>query len=446
MYWKSILTALMLVALTTVKAQEEVITLDIEQCIDIALENNLTLRRSQLQKESARISWNQSRANRLPNANVSAGYGLNFGRSIDPTTNDFITREINTLNFGGNTGLVLFDGFNINNSINQSKTSLEASEFDVEKATNDITLNIINLYLNVIYNRELLEIAKYQLESITNQLDRTKKLVASGSLPRTNELELISQQASNEVNLINAQNNLDLANLNLKQSMLIPSEQKIDLVIPEFSVESEEADLEVTVGEVYEMALATQPEIKSAKLRKESALLGVRVAQSGYVPTISAGAGFRTNYSDAFSFGGETDVASQFQNNLSKFVSLGIQIPIFNRLSVNSNIQRSKISLQQAELNAIEQMNTLRQTIETGYNNALAAAKTYSASIRRVEAVEESFRSVENQYNLGASNFTDYQVASNNLYQAKSDLVRAKFDFVFRKKLVDFYTGKPLEF
>ncbi len=444
MDYRTLLTAIFLLFFTSIYAQE-VRTLDIRECIDIALENNLNLRRSHLQREGARINYNQSRAARLPDANVSAGYGLNFGRSIDPTTNDFITREINTLNFGGNTGIMLFNGFNINNRINQAQTNLQASEYDVEKATNDITLNIINLYLTALFNTELLENAKYQLESSRNQLDRTQKLVASGALPRTSELELISQVAGDEVNLVNAQNNLDLAKLNLKQSMLIPASEEINVVMPDFDITVEEADLSITIQEVYESAMEIQPEIKSAELRKESALLGVKVAQSGYSPSISAGAGFRTNYSDAFSLGTETDVASQFQNNLSKFVSLGIQIPIFNRLSVNSDIQRSKITLQQAELDAIERSNTLRQTIESAYNNALAASKTYSASVKRVEALEETFRSIENQYNLGAANFTDYQLASNNLYQAKSDLIRAKFDFVFKKKLVDFYQGKPLD-
>ncbi|MEQ8336880.1 MAG: TolC family protein [Cyclobacteriaceae bacterium] len=445
MDFKLTLTVIFLFLFSSIKAQEEGTTLDIRECIDIALENNLTLRRSQLQREGARIDYNQSRAQRLPNANLSGGYGLNFGRSIDPTTNDFITREINTLNFGGNAGVVLFNGFNIHNTINRAETSLEASEFDVDKATNDITLNIINNYLTVLFNSELLENAKYQLESSKNQLERTKKLVASGALPRTNELELVSQVASDEVNLVNAQNNLDLAKLTLKQSMLIPASQKVNVVMPDLDITMEEADLSISVEQVYALALENQPEIRSADLKKESALLGVRVAQSGISPSITAGAGFRTNYSDAFSLGTETDVASQFENNLSEYLSLGIQIPIFNRLSVSSDIQRSKISLQQAELNAIEQRNTLRQTIESAYNNALAASKTYAASERRVEALEETFRSVENQYNLGAANFTDYQLASNNLYQAKSDLIRAKFDFVFKKKLVDFYQGKPLD-
>ncbi|XOV95204.1 MAG: TolC family protein [Bacteroidota bacterium] len=441
---KTSLTVVFLISIVSLQAQETT-TLDIRECIDIALENNITLRRSQLQRENSRISYSQSRAQRLPNANLSSGYGLNFGRSIDPTSNQFITREINTLNFGGNAGVTLFSGFNINHSINQAQTTLEASEFDVKKATNDITLNIINLYLNVLFNNEQLENAKYQLESSNNQLERTQKLVASGALPRTNELELVSQVASDEVNLVNAQNNLDIAKLNLKQSMLVPSSEKIDIIVPDLDIAMEEADMSITVEEVYDMALETQPEIKSAELKKQSALLGVKVAQSGYSPTVSAGAGFRTNYSDAYSFGTETDLASQFQNNLSKYLSLSIQIPIFNRLNVNSNIQRSKISLQQAELNTIEQQNTLRQTIESAYNNALAASKFYAASTKRVEALEETFRSVENQYNLGAANFTDYQLASNNLFQAKSDLIRAKFDFVFKKKLVDFYQGKPLD-
>jgi outer membrane protein len=135
---------------------------------------------------------------------------------------------------------------------------------------------------------------------------------------------------------------------------------------------------------------------------------------------------------------------SQFKDNLSRFISLNLNIPIFNRFNQRANVQRSKIQMQQASINSMEQRNILRQTIETAFNDAQAASKSYAAATRQVEALEETFRSIENQYNFGAANFTDYQVASNNLFRAKSDLSRAKFDYIFKKKLLDFYQGIPI--
>ena len=476
---RKIIAGLILVfPLSFIHAQDSLMILDVRQCVDIALENNLALRRSQLFKENSQINFNQARASQLPTLNLSGGYNVNFGRSIDPTTNQFIAQQINALGFSGSSNLTIFNGLRLTNSVRQSKIDLEAAGYDVDKAINDISLTILNAYLTVIFNQELLENAKYQLESSQKQLDRTKILVSSGALPRTNELELESQVASNEVALINAQNNLDLALLNLKQGMMIPSAQEIEILIPEIDVE--EVALDVTIEEVYNNSLQALPEIESARLNVESAQMGVRIAKAGYIPTLSASAGFRTNYSGAVDrpspiyegtepvpignvnndpslvvyveqprVVGEDPsytVSEQFESNLSQYIQVGLSIPVFNGLQAKSNVQRSRISLQQAEIDLLDQKNQLRQTIETAYNNALAASKTYSASLKQVEALEETFRSVENQYNLGASNFTDYQVASNNLYQAKSDLVRAKFDFVFKKKLVDFYQGKPLEF
>lgn len=456
--------------------QDSVYLLDLQECVRIALENNLTLKRSALLKENAKVNMDQSRASQLPSANLGGSYGYNWGRSIDPTTNQFSSQQIGFTGFNGSASMVVFNWFRLANSVKQNRLLLESAVLDEEKSRNDISLNIVTFYLNVIFNKELLENVEYQLESSEEQLERTKKLVASGALPRTNELELISQVASSEVNLINAQNSLDLAILSLKQGMMLTAIQKIDIVIPDIDASFEDL---TPLEQVYQSALSNMPEIKSAERQAQSAETGISVAKSGYTPTLSLNAGFSTNYSDAFgdrfiedptldpiSFdtGLRTDgdgivygtqsqgtfekygFSDQFRDNLSKQVSLNLSIPIFNNLSNTSNVQRQRIALAQAEINVDEQKNLLRQIVESAHNDANASSKVYSASEKQVQALEETFRSVESQYNLGAANFTDYQVASNNLFGARSDLVRAKYDYIFKMKILDFYQGKTLSF
>jgi outer membrane protein len=469
---KNVLIIALLTFTMSVSAQTSRV-LDLQQCIEIALENNLSVKRGMLSLENAKIDKFQARGNQLPNLNVSGNYGYNWGRSIDPTTNDFINQQITFSGLNGSSNVVLFNGFRLANSVKQAQVNVESNEYDLEKIKNDVTINIVTFYLNVIFNRELVENAEFQLNSSEEQLQRTKKLVASGALPLTNELELTSQVATNEVNLVNAQNNLDLALLSLKQAMLIPASESIDIVIPDIEPDTQEG-IGYSPQEVYDAAMNEMPEIQSAQLGLESALLGVKVAKAGGMPSLNLGGSFSTNYSDAYSravvtgsefveqdivFNGQTTTIAfeqptyiredvpfrdQIDQNLSRSLGISLSLPIFNRFSTHSNVQRARISLQQAEITVRERENTLRQQIESAYNDAQAAAKTYEANEKQVRALEETFRAVQNQYNLGAVNFTDFQVASNNLYRAKSDFVRAKYDYIFKVKILEFYKGNPL--
>jgi len=467
----TLLTLLTVMSLAVFAQEQRVMTL--QECVELATENNLNVQRSRLNLETAETNLKQTEFQQYPNANAGGSFGYSWGRSIDPTSNQFITQRINSTNLNASSGVNVFSGFQLANSIKQNRKDLQAAGFDVEKSTNDVQLNIVTFYLNVIFNKELLENASFQLQSSQNQLDRTEILVEAGSLPRSNELELISQVATGEVNVVTAENNLTLAYLILKQAMLLPVSDNIDVEIPDAQVEA--LDLSISPETVFGNAEQTLPEIKAADLRVTSAEFGYEVSRGGLYPSLRLNGGLRTNYSDAriafnpdgggafstvgglqtingvaiesFSATGSFETVgfgTQFQDNLSRFLSLNLSIPIFNGLSQRSTIQRSKIAMQQATINALEQRNFLRQIIESAYTDAVASSKTYAASTRQVETLEETFRSIENQYNLGASNFTDYQVASNNLFQAKSDQTRAKFDFIFKKKLLDFYQGKPI--
>ena len=467
----TLLTLLTFLGVTIYAQDTRLMTL--QECVDLAIKNNLNVQRANLGLQNAKIDLKESEFGRYPNANAGTSFDYSWGRSIDPTTNQFISQRINSFNLSGNSGVTIYGGSAITNTIKQAEKELAASELDVEKSINDVQLDVVTFYLNVIFNKELLENSRYQLESSQKQLERTKKLVENGALPRTSELELSSQVSTSEVNVINAENNLNLAFLKLKQVMLLSVNERIGVVIPELEVES--ADLSLTSEDVFINAEAAMPEIKSADLRKMSAEIGYQVAVGGLYPTLSLNAGVSTTYSDArvafVSDGGgafeetgavtsvdgqdilafaptgsfETvSLSDQLGDNLSRFVSLSLSVPIFNRWNQRASIQRSKVAMQQADINAQEQRNFLRQIIESAYNDVQASSKSYEAATKQVEALEETFRSVQNQLNNGAANQTDFQVASNNLFQATSDLTRAKFDYIFKKKLLDFYQGKPI--
>jgi len=316
------------------------------------------------------------------------------------------------------------------------------------------------------------------LESTKSQFERTRKQVEAGSLPRSSQLDLQSQVATSELNVINAENSLNFSILQLKQVMQIPASQPLEIKIPEVALD--EADLAaLNPQQVYETALATMPEIKSADMNIESSLRGVKVAQANYYPRISLSAGMNTNYSSIAadrglfqntgnilnqSIGfvqstGEAVVSpvpeiitvpyatgEQLNNNFGQSIAIGVSIPIFNNLQANANVQRAKIAKEQAEINAERTRQTLRQTIETAYNDAFSSGKAYQSSLKRVEAQEESFRATKQRYENGAANATDYELAENNLFQAKSDLLRAKYNYIFKLKILDFYQGNALDF
>ncbi|MEQ8684919.1 MAG: TolC family protein [Imperialibacter sp.] len=457
--------------------------LDLRQTVDIALERNLNIKRSELTLRGAEVNLTQSKMNRLPNANVGVGAGRNWGRSVDPTTNQFITLPLYFAGVQGSSNMTLFNGMQLHNTVRRNELTKNANEFDLEKSKNDVIVTVVTSYLNVILNQELVETARLQAESTRNQLERTVKLVDAGSLPITNQLDLESQLASNELDLINAENDLALSQLSLKQALLLPSTTEVELIVPEVDVPNE-LNLDDDVEGIYRTALEAMPEIKSADLNVQSAEVGLRVAQGGIMPTLSLGASFNTNYSEIADrereiYDGTTfaefpigflendrsqlvytrqqvpnvvstepdfPVFEQFSEYLSKQINLNLSVPIFNRFTTRSNVQRAIITQKTAEISALETRNTLRQNIETAYNNANAALKSYNASERQVSALEQSFKNTENRYSLGAVNFVEYQVASNNLFRARSGLVRAKYTYLFRLKILEFYQGKELTF
>ena len=451
----------------------------LKECIDHALANNINVQRSSYNVENFEVDLKQARFARLPSVNGGASYGFSWGRGLDPVSNSFVSREIASSGLSANASVPLFNGLRIYNTIKQAEDAYEAARYDLQKAKNDVALIVADLFLTVVFNKELLEAAKFQLGSSQQQLDRTRKQVAAGSLPKSEELNLDAQVATNEVTVVQQENALTLSLLNLKQALLIPASSEFDVEIP--ALTAGDLNLDEDRGSIYEIAREAMPEIKSAALKISSAKYAVKASRGNLFPRLSLVGGLNTNYSSAQEaqfFPDETVRLSeepvgfvnedtnypvyavqrggvfrdtykfddQIKDNIYRTLSFQLSIPIFNNFNARANIQRAAIQNEQARINAVEADQTLRQNVETAYNNALAASKTYNATMRQLQAREEAFRMMEQRMTAGAANSFEYQVSQNDLFRARTDLTRAKYDFIFRKKVLDFYQGKPIDY
>jgi outer membrane protein len=419
---------------------------DLRTCVSIALENNLTLRRTELNQSLVEADLLSNQGRRLPSLSAGASSGYRWGRSINPVTNLFETRRIGNVNVQAGSNVPLYNGLRINNSIAQAKKNLESGQYTLEAAKNDITLNVINLFIDVVFNREQVKIAENQLATTTDQFARTKKLVDAGSLPFSNQLDLQSQNATNQLNLINATNGLRLAKLALAQAMVIPFTEDFDVIEPEYEV-SQAVLVPNSPSEIYEIAVKLLPQIKAAATDVESAEYGVKIAKGAFLPTLGVGVAIFSNYVDQAFIPGSTELipfGTQLDNNLSQSGNLQLNIPIFSNFSNKANLQRAQVQRQIAEVAEQEAKNTLRQQIETAYTQAIAAEQSYEASLVRVKSLEETFRISQQQFELGAINSVDFQIAQNNLFNAQADLINAKYTYIFRVKVLDFYLGNPI--
>ncbi|MEI9922062.1 MAG: TolC family protein [Bacteroidota bacterium] len=469
--------------------------LTLPECVDIALKNNLNVRRSIYNVETYNVNLFTAKMNFLPSINAGGSYGLNYGRSLNPVTNTYINRNGSSVNGQLTGSWLLFNGFRVTNTFRQGKKDVAAADADLQKAKNDVIINVVTLYINVIFNKELLANNQYQLGSSQQQLDRITRQVEAGALPKSNQLTQEAQVATNEVNVINQENALRLSVLQLKQAMQIPASEQMDVVVPEIALE--DIILDTTPEQIYAESLKTMPEIKSALLKVESARLALMAAKGGLYPRLTLNGSAFSNYSSISRDQNNSGVASytaipsngppigyavdqtnnpitvggslvgvnginyvpiyndekdkytekeQLRDNLSKTLSFQLSVPIFNNWSQRATVQRAAIQTEVARLNEIQAQNTLRQTIETAYNDAYAASKTYAASVKQVNANEEAYRMVLQRFDIGAANFVEKQVAENTMFQSRSDLTRAKYNFIFKKKILDFYQGKQIEY
>ncbi|MCK5068685.1 MAG: TolC family protein [Bacteroidales bacterium] len=450
-------------------------TWSLEVCIQYAMENNIQIKQSVLNTEYNENLLKQSKLGQIPSLSGSTNYTYSWGRALDETTYRFSdNQQINSINLGLNSFTNLFNGLRVRNTILQNELNLLASYEDVEKVRNDISLNIAAAYLTIMFNKELESVTESQLEITGQQVERTLKMVDAGKLARGNFLELQAQYASEELNLVNAENQLAISLLNLQQILDLPIDTAFDVAIPELA-DPDEDPLVINALEVYRIAEQDMPEIKSAVLGLESAEKGLAIAKGGRSPQLYLSANFNTGYSDirqqvvglsppmqvpiGVTAGGETVYTineqeipeygayaffEQMRDNTSTGVGLGLSIPIFNGWQVNANIDNARIMHKNAQLELQSKKLTLYATIQQAYADALAALKKFNATQQALVSMEESFKYTEKKFEVGLVNTVDYNISKNQLTATQSDLLQAKYDFIFRTKILNFYKGEPI--
>ncbi len=453
-------------------AQEKKLTL--QQCVETALTNNFDVQQNGLLAQTAEVNWKQSKLNLLPDLNGSASHGISQGRSIDPFTNSYINEQYNYANYGLSSGVILFQGLSAQNLIKQNALSYQASKMDWQQAKDNATINIILAYLQVLNNEDLLVQAQNQAEYSQKQVERLEILNKEGAVAPSQLSDLKGQYANDQLAIINSKNALETSKINLSQLMNVPYDKNMEL--EKINPESPAVKYEATPENIYQTALQQFAQVKAVDLRKQSAEKAVKVAKGQLFPRLTFNANANTNYSSAATqsvFLNTIDVASsdyvvvngtqtpvirkqsnfastkisynsQLNNNLYNVFSLNLNIPIFNSLLQRNRIKLAQINVKNSDLVAKTTKTQLQQSIEQAYVNMTSAADRYKTLLEQVSAYEESFRAAEIRFNNGVGTSIDYLTAKNNLDRANINLITAKYDYILRTKILDYYQGKQL--
>lgn len=438
----------------TLPAQENPWSL--EDCINYAMENNITIKQTELNTRYNQNVLDQSKISSYPSLNASSNYSYSFGRALDQTTYEFTdNQQINSISVNVSSGVTLFNGFQKRNSIEQNRINLMASYEDVQKIKNDISLNIAAAYLQILFSQELLNVARNQLEITSQQVDRTQKMVDAGKLARGSALEIQAQYASEELNVVNAENQQQLAYLNLQQMLDLQYDPGFQINSPDLPAPGDSMLL-LNVMEVYGTAQDIMPQIKSSEYNLEASMLDLDIAKGMRYPSLSLSGNYNTGFSDIREKIISTDPATglpiygkypffeQINDNLSVGLGLGLNIPIFNGGQVNTAVANARIGIENARLEVQNMKNNLYRDIQQAYADALAALKKFESTKKALISMEESFTYTEKKFEVGLVNTVDYNTSKNQLTMTQSDLLQAKYDFIFKTKILNFYKGEPI--
>jgi len=423
-------------------------TWTLQESINHALENNITIKQAELSTEISSINHMQNKAALLPSINCSSSYSYNFGRSVDVFTYEFETKEIRSANFSISGNLTLFNGFQLQNSLRQSKYEYMSGRENLQKIRNDISLNVAAAYLQVLYSREALKASQDRMNAATETRTRTRLMVEAGSMAQGNLLDAEAALAAEELAVITNENLLNSSLINITQLLELKSTDEYNVIDPVVDLPEQSAVL-LSPDEIYKVALTNLPEFKAAEYDVLSAEKGLSIARGGRVPRLSLFGSINSGYSSSYSnfiTGEKVPFRDQLDENFNKSLGISLSVPIFNGWSAHSNVKRSKINLENVKYNDQLTRNQVYKSVVQAHSDATAAIKKYYASQKANEAAGESFIYAEKKYNVGMLSSIEFLNARNIKSKAESDFLQAKYDLIFRLKILDFYLGKPLAF
>jgi outer membrane protein len=419
----------------------------LQQCIDFALQNNIAVKQSELSLEMSDASLDQSRAALFPSINGSGSYSYNFGRSVDIFSYEFTTREIRSANISLSGNLSVFNGFQLMNSLAQSRYEFYAGRENLQKIKNDIALNVATAFLQVLYSQETLKNAEERLSVSTKSRERARIMVEAGSLSQGNLLDADAALASDELAVISARNLLATSKLVLIQLLELKSAEGFEVTDPSVNVPDQNA-LSLSPDDIYAISAKTLPEFRAAEYNIQSAEKGLSIARGARYPQLNLFGSINSGYSSASRriTGEKVSFDDQLDENFNKSLGLSLNIPIFNGWSAHTNIRRSKIGLENAMLSEQLTRNQVYKSIVQAHSDAVAALQKYQAADKARSSANLAFTYAEKRYDLGLMSSLDFINVQNARSKANSDFLQAKYDLIFRIKVIDFYLGRPLSF
>jgi len=454
----------------------------LERCVLYSQQNNLNIQQSNVAVKQSELALDNDKRQFYPTLNGSVSLGFNSGRSIDPTTNDFVARSILTNGISLSAGALVYSGGRVPSQIQQSKFNIEAAKLDMESTKNDIGLQVARAYLQILLAEEQLANSQVNLKQLNDQLAQTNKLIRAGTLPANNRLDIEAQIASSEQTLVANQNTVDIAYLSIKLLLQLEQGTEFQIEKPEnLTIPSSNQLIALSVDGVYELALQNQPNIAAGEMRTKSAEKGVDIASSALYPTVTVGGSLGSNYSNIgidaanpqiIPTGNDTisteiiangqstivDIVNpsfdvnfpksnyfkQFGSNLSGFVGVQVYIPLYNGGLTKNSIEQAKLGVINTQYtNRILRQN-LKSEVLRAFADAKAASKQLEAAEKSVTAQQAAFENTKKRYDVGSANSFEFNTARNNLEGSKALYVLAKYDYIFKLKILDFYQGKPL--
>jgi len=411
----------------------------LQECVDYALENNISLKRAKLNTKASKEDITIAKARLLPNVSASASQNFGVDYKYDHTNP--------SNNIGLSTSLSLYSGGRNKLLIKQSENSIKLNNLDLETLQNNISLQIANNYLNALFNKENIKLAKEQITITTAQSNQIQELIDAGVKPRADLLDIQATLATNKEQLTTSENALDLSLLNLAQLIQVPSS---NFDIQNVTINLDKAILTYSNSDgIYQKAATTRPEIKKALLDIENAKLGVKIAKTNNSPTVNLNYGLNSNYTYASrNFYGNNNIinnlGNQYYRNYRHSLGVTARYTIFDGNATTANINKAKINKEIIEQNLEDEKLRLRTTIERAFLDAKASLKQYESSLSSLKAQEESFNIAQERYKLGAMNSFDFDLVKNRLFNSKIAVINAKYNFVFKTKVLDFYSGTPI--
>ena len=438
---------LLLFVVASTLAQNKKWTL--QECVEYAVENNLTVEQFELDLENVEIDKKDAIGDLLPNLNASASASSNTGFSINPTNNLPTNATANNVNAGFSSNVTLFDGLRNIKRVNRAKLAAIASQYRLEDLKDDIRLNVANAYLQILSNKEALKVARAQYAFTEQDLKRTKELVESGVVPKGDLLEIEATAANQEQQIVNNESLVLISRINLAQLLQITDYENFYIADESFDIPASDI-LNNSPKTIFAKALEFRNDIKLSKANVELAEEDLEISKGAYSPTLSAFFQYGTRYSDVTQIPDANGVpfTPNFTDQLWIFdgISYGAQlsIPIFNGWSTRNNVERSKISLERTKLQFEQDKLDLENTINQRYVDVTTFYKAYEAAVKTLEARRLAYEYAKERFNVGLMNSFDFSQAQSRVDNAEADVVRTKYDYIFRLKILEFFFGIPI--